>query len=121
MLLKMWGLRNVGENVNVQEVYDLMMRELGYDGTEIMYYHFRLPNEGFNFGLRALEGGEKTMASGEVHKGKGVEGFADEFDAKKELNKEIDGNEELSMNKSNGQGVEGFADEGYRVVMDNDT
>ncbi|CAI9265993.1 unnamed protein product [Lactuca saligna] len=96
----MWGLRNVGEIFNVQEVYDgysnifsielhhggsftkfpniryingqvryfdvvdidefsvheldLMMRELGYDGTEIMYYHFRLPNEGFNFGLRAL-------------------------------------------------------------------
>nr|KAJ0216937.1 hypothetical protein LSAT_V11C300106760 [Lactuca sativa] len=43
----MWGLRNVGENVNVQEVY-------GYNGTEIMYYHFRLPNEGFDFGLRAL-------------------------------------------------------------------
>ncbi|XP_052624988.1 uncharacterized protein LOC128132450 [Lactuca sativa] len=96
----MWGLRNVGEIVNVQEVYagypnifsielhhggsftkfpniryingqvryfdvvdidefsvhelDLIMRELGYDGTEIMYYHFRLPNEGFDFGLRAL-------------------------------------------------------------------
>ncbi|CAI9293924.1 unnamed protein product [Lactuca saligna] len=96
----MWGLRNVGEIVNIQEVYDgypnifsielhhggsftkfpniryingqvryfdvvdidefsvheldLMMRELGYDGTEIMYYHFRLPNEGFDFGLRAL-------------------------------------------------------------------
>ncbi|CAI9288181.1 unnamed protein product [Lactuca saligna] len=30
---------------------DLMMRELGYDSTEIMYYHFRLPNEGFDFGL----------------------------------------------------------------------
>ncbi|CAI9301126.1 unnamed protein product [Lactuca saligna] len=281
----MWGLRNVGEIVNVQEVYDgypnifsielhhggsftkfpniryingqvryfdvvdidefsvheleLMMRELGYDGTEIMYYHFRLHNEGFDFGLRALgndddvrnlsryvthnnkmikvytehgqtnlltyfmsptgprrviiedldnqgplrpsshvvarevvtpiqidvdegdlgltltlyksptpkfsrskgwkhskgasstsrnlnldwEGGEKTMASGEVDKGKGVEGFADEFvvvDAEKELNKQIDMNEELDMNKSNGEGVEGFADEGYRVVMDND-
>nr|KAJ0227055.1 hypothetical protein LSAT_V11C100021870 [Lactuca sativa] len=284
MLLKMQGLRNVGENVNVQEVYDgypnifsielhhegsftkfpniryingqvryfdvvnidefsvheldLMMRELGFDGTEIMYYHFRLPNEGFDFGLRALgndddmrnlsryvtynkmikvyiehgqmnllayfmsptgprrviiedmdnqgplrpsspvvahevvtpiqidvgegdlglaltlyksttpefskskgwkhskgasscsrklnmdwEGGEKTMASGEVDKGKGVEGFADEFvivDAEKDLNKEIDGNKELDMNKSNGEGVEGFSDEGYRVVMDND-
>nr|KAJ0226385.1 hypothetical protein LSAT_V11C100024700 [Lactuca sativa] len=218
---------------------DLMMRELGYDGTEIMYYHFRLPNEGFDFGLRALgndddvrnlsryvthnnkmikvytehgqtnlltyfmsptgprrviiedmekqdsirpsslvvthevvtpiqidvgegdlglaltlyksatpefsrskgwkhskgasscsrqlnldwEGAEKTMASGEVDKGKGVEGFVDEFvvvDAEKELNKEIDVNEELDVNKSNGEGVEGFADEGYRVVMDND-
>ncbi|XP_023761954.2 uncharacterized protein LOC111910350 isoform X1 [Lactuca sativa] len=281
----MWGLRNVGEIVNVQEVYagypnifsielhhggsftkfpniryingqvryfdvvdidefsvhelDLMMRELGYDGTEIMYYHFRLPNEGFDFGLRALgndddvrnlsryvthnnkmikvytehgqtnlltyfmsptgprrviiedmekqdsirpsspvvahevvtpiqidvgegdlglaltlyksatpefsrskgwknskgasscstklnldwEGAEKTMASGEVDKCKGVEGFVDEFvvvDAEKELNKEIDVNEELDVNKSNGEGVEGFADEGYRVVMDND-
>nr|KAJ0196704.1 hypothetical protein LSAT_V11C700367790 [Lactuca sativa] len=217
MLLKMWGLRNVGEIVNVQEVYDLMMRELGYDGTEIMYYHFRLPNEGFDFGLRALgndddvrnllwyvthnnkmikvytehgqtnlltyfmsptvahevvtpiqidvgegdlglaltlyksatlefsrskgwthskgasscsrklnldwEGAEKTMASGEVDKGKGVEGFVDEFvvvDAEKELNKEIDVNEELDVNKSNGEGVEGFADEGYRFFMDND-
>ncbi|CAI9288182.1 unnamed protein product [Lactuca saligna] len=51
------------------------------------------------------EGGEKTMASGEVYKGKGVEGSADEFvvvDVEKELNKEIDGNEELDMNKSNG-------------------
>ncbi|XP_052620589.1 uncharacterized protein LOC111905418 isoform X4 [Lactuca sativa] len=69
------------------------------------------------------EGAEKTMASGEVDKGKGVEGFVDEFvvvDAEKELNKEIDVNEELDVNKSNGEGVEGFADEGYRVVMDND-
>nr|KAJ0226076.1 hypothetical protein LSAT_V11C100024470 [Lactuca sativa] len=44
--------------VDIDEFYvhelDLMMRELGYDGTEIMYYHFRLPNEGFDFGLRAL-------------------------------------------------------------------
>ncbi|CAI9265013.1 unnamed protein product [Lactuca saligna] len=221
------------------QISDSMMRELGYDGTEIMYYHFRLPNEGFDFGLRALgndddvrnlsryvthnnkmikvytehgqtnlltyfmsptgprrviiedmekqdsirpsspvvahevvtpiqidvgegdlglaltlyksatpefsrskgwkhskgasscsrmlkldwEGAEKTMASGEVDKGKGVEGFVDEFvvvDAEKELNKEIDVNEELDVNKSNGEGVEGFADEGYRVVMDND-
>ncbi|XP_023761955.2 uncharacterized protein LOC111910350 isoform X2 [Lactuca sativa] len=221
------------------QISDLMMRELGYDGTEIMYYHFRLPNEGFDFGLRALgndddvrnlsryvthnnkmikvytehgqtnlltyfmsptgprrviiedmekqdsirpsspvvahevvtpiqidvgegdlglaltlyksatpefsrskgwknskgasscstklnldwEGAEKTMASGEVDKCKGVEGFVDEFvvvDAEKELNKEIDVNEELDVNKSNGEGVEGFADEGYRVVMDND-
>ncbi|CAI9280225.1 unnamed protein product [Lactuca saligna] len=69
------------------------------------------------------EGAEKTTASGEVDKGKGVEGFVDEFvvvDAEKELNKEIDVNEELDVNKSNGEGVEGFADEGYRVVMDND-
>ncbi|XP_042751334.2 uncharacterized protein LOC111910350 isoform X5 [Lactuca sativa] len=69
------------------------------------------------------EGAEKTMASGEVDKCKGVEGFVDEFvvvDAEKELNKEIDVNEELDVNKSNGEGVEGFADEGYRVVMDND-
>nr|KAJ0225045.1 hypothetical protein LSAT_V11C100021880 [Lactuca sativa] len=271
MLLKMWGLRNAGENVNVQEVYDgypnifsielhhgwsfikfpniryingqvryvdvveidefyvleldLMMRQIGYDGTQIMYYLFRLPNEGFDFGLRALgndddvhnlsryvihnkmikvytehgemnlltyfmsptgprrviiedmdnqdplrpsspvgegdlglaltlyksatpefsrskgwkhskgasscsrnlnldwDGGEKTMARGEVDKGKDVEPMHPEFvvvDAEKEVNKEIDVNEELDMNKSNGDGVEGFPDEGHRVVMDND-
>ncbi|CAI9265561.1 unnamed protein product [Lactuca saligna] len=73
----MWGLRNVGEISTFKkfmmvtptysllnfitegvsqsfQISDLMMRELGYDGTEIMYYHFRLPNEGFDFGLRAL-------------------------------------------------------------------
>nr|KAJ0185969.1 hypothetical protein LSAT_V11C900486260 [Lactuca sativa] len=31
------------------------MRELRYDGTEIMYYPFCLPNEGFDSGLRALD------------------------------------------------------------------
>nr|KAJ0220404.1 hypothetical protein LSAT_V11C200084020 [Lactuca sativa] len=51
------------------------------------------------------EGGEKIMASGAVDK---------------ELNKEIDVNEELDMNKSNGEGVEGFTDKWYKVVMDND-
>ncbi|CAI9303784.1 unnamed protein product [Lactuca saligna] len=185
---------------------DLMMRELGYDGTEIMYYHFRFPNEGFDFGLRALgndddvrnlsryvthnnkmikvytEHGQTNLLTyvmsptgprrviiedmdnqgplrpsspvvahevvtpiqidvgeGDLglaltlyksatpefsrSKGKGVQGFADEFvvvDAEKELNKQIDMNEELDMKKSNGEGVEGFADEGYRVVRDND-
>nr|KAJ0218716.1 hypothetical protein LSAT_V11C300106770 [Lactuca sativa] len=48
------------------------------------------------------EGGEKTMASGQVDKGKDVEPMLPEFfvfDAEKELNKEIDVNEELDMNK----------------------
>nr|KAJ0225096.1 hypothetical protein LSAT_V11C100003530 [Lactuca sativa] len=44
--------------VDIDEFYahelDLMMREIGYDSTEIMCYHFCLPNEGFDFGIRAL-------------------------------------------------------------------
>ena len=31
-----------------------MVTKVGYDGKELMYYHFCVPNEGFDFGLRAL-------------------------------------------------------------------
>ena len=41
------------EEFSVHEM-DSIMLDLGYVVLSVIYYHFRLPNEGLDFGLRAL-------------------------------------------------------------------
>ncbi|CAI9285106.1 unnamed protein product [Lactuca saligna] len=64
MVFVMWAIRPKGETYDITNEYDIdefsvheldaMMLELGYFVPPVIYYHFRIPHEDLDFGLKAL-------------------------------------------------------------------